>query len=61
MTGGLITILSVVVIGVVPNKGSVLAVANGAVDVIAGGSEKVLSLVIVGAVTTDADSFGIVD
>lgn len=67
VTGGLITVFSFVVVGVVddaPNKGKASVAENGVVDVASGGMEKVLSLPmpIVGAdVVIGAISFGIVD
>jgi hypothetical protein len=60
VAGGSITVFSLVAVGVVPNKGSVLVVANGAVGVTNDGIVKVLSLVIgiiVDDVTTGVDSF----
>lgn len=54
VAGGLIAVVSLVAFGVVPNKGSALVVANGAVGVANGGIEKVLSLVI-GIVAVDDD------
>ncbi len=61
VTGGLITIFSLVVVGIVPNNGSVLVAVNGLVVVTSGGIEKVLSLVVVGGdVTMGVDSNGIV-
>jgi hypothetical protein len=57
----LITIFSLVVVGIVPNNGSVLVAVNGLVVVTSGGIEKVLSLVVVGGdVTMGVDSNGIV-
>lgn len=58
VTDGLITIFSLVVVGVVPNDGNVLGVVNGVVAVTSGGIEKVLSLVVVvvgGDVTIDVN------
>lgn len=47
VTSELVTVFSLVVVGIISNIGRVLAVDNGATVVIGGGIESVLSLVVI--------------
>ena len=59
VTGGLIMVFSLVVIGAVPNPENVVAVVDGAVVVTTDGIEKVLSLVVVAGVYSSTIVSGI--